>query len=493
MASLNMKAADKAKTTNQSGATAYEMPVEERLATCVLSSFVAEPRYYGGNCLDDLVADATEAAEKDPVFVAKLAVYARREMNMRSTSHVLCSALAHATRGRAPEEVRRAISGCVVRGDDVTEILAAYLSLFGKPLPNPLRRGLRDALGDATPYQIAKYRSESRGVKMADAIKMLRPKPRNDRVAEAFAACVGGTLEMPRSWETEVSSRGNTAEAWDDLFYNGGLGYMALLRNLSNISACGARCIPDAAERIADPIRVANSRQLPFRFLSARDALMSRGADEILVVAVEKALEESVKSCPRLPGRTVVAVDVSGSMGSPLSKDSSVTVADVAALLGAVVANRSDDAVVYKFANGAERVELDRSLPVLAQSDALRGTGGWTDMSSVFKEMALGRIVADRVIFLSDNEVNAWSDGQSGWWRGNGTRTLQSYMDEYRSHAGAKIWMHGWDLQGYGTSQVDGRARNTRLAGWSERGLEFISRSETGIGGMVDEIRAYEI
>lgn len=77
----------------------------------------------------------------DAQFVANLAVFARREFNMRSVSHILTAYLAHETEGKP--YTRKTVKAVSLRGDDITEIMACYLSLFGKPIPNSLYLGDR--------------------------------------------------------------------------------------------------------------------------------------------------------------------------------------------------------------------------------------------------------------------------------------------------------------------------------------------------------------
>src|SRR5690606_26052210 len=73
------------------------------------------------------------------------------------------------------------------------------------------------------------------------------------------------------TWEATSGWLGGPmdAAAWTALI--GSMGYMALLRNLRNFDRAG---VPDevtegVAARLADPVQVTRSRQLPFRFWSA--------------------------------------------------------------------------------------------------------------------------------------------------------------------------------------------------------------------------------
>ena len=453
----------------------------------VLTSFVNEPKYYGDNT-PELLALAAKMARFDGLFVAKLAVYARTVMNMRSSSHALCAVLAHEVKGA--EYVRPAVTRCVVRGDDVTEMLAAYYALYPyEALPNSLRRGLRDALDRMDDYAFAKYRMEDRSVTMADAVKLCHPRRR-----EVTRALLAGELKRPTSWETELSARGNTAEVWESLLAEDNVPYMAMLRNLRSMVAVEPANLDRALTRLSDPRAVAASRQLPFRYWSAYRSVERTASGKVLA-ALRDALDASVANYPHLPGKTVVAVDVSSSMLCPLSRRGSVTYADVAALLGACVVRLSDDCVAYTFAGDACRVPAVSGASVLETMHNLRGHGGCTNMRAVFEAMERDRVNADRVVMLSDNEVNRDTSGYGStftWLRNSGKQCVQECMDAYRQRVGHRVWMHAVDMAGYGTTQFAG-ADTTFTAGWSEKVLSFMSLAESGTGSLVAAVEAVEL
>ena len=85
---------------------------------------------------------------------------------------------------------------------------------------------------------------------------------------------------------------------------------------------------------------------------------------------------------------------------------------------------------------------------------------------------------------LSDNECNSSYDGFD--------KTVQGLVDEYRSKYNRDFWVHGVDMQGYGSQQFCGSQFNL-IAGWSDSVLPFINLAERGIGSLVSEIAKYEI
>ena len=321
MAKFNQKNTN--KTENRDGFPAYRMKLKEQLVSAVLTTMFGEPKFYGSTD-SDIVKLATQCAATDPAFLCKLACYARSENNLRSVSHVLCCVIAR----EAHEYTRRTVRNIVVRPDDMTEILACYKQMYGKPFPNALKRELAQVIQRFDEYQLAKYKG-SGAMKLRDVLRITHPVPKDAQTEALFKKVLDDTLETPYTWETELSAKGNTKEVWNELIASGKVGYMALLRNLRNIIKSGAEITP-VLQILSDPERVRKSRQLPFRFYSAYLTL----SDENILSgnthrALEKALEVSVENMEQIPGRTLIAIDVSGSMGSRISRRSEVRCCDI--------------------------------------------------------------------------------------------------------------------------------------------------------------------
>ena len=493
MARFNRKNSE--KIPNKEDFPAFRMKEKEQLAAAVLTSLFGEQKYYGSTDMD-IVRLATRCAAADPDFLLRLACYARNEANLRTVSHVLTSVIAH----EAPEHTRAAVRNVVVRGDDVTEIMACYLSLYGKPFPNALKRAVANAVRGFDEYALAKYAGSGRAMKMRDVLRITHPKPQDEKTAALFKKVLDGTLETPYTWETELTERGNTAEVWNELIASGRVGYMALLRNLRNILKTGADVDP-VLTLLADPEQVKKSRQLPFRFYSAYRAV----ADEELMTsrihaALEKALEASVANMETIPGRTLIAVDVSGSMGSPVSAKSDVRCRDIACLLGVLSSRLCEDAEVCYFdapncfsglpgGRGFMVRRYDKTDPILLNCGIIAFRGGGTQMDlpllyALEEDPEAAERPFDRVIYFSDNQCNHYS--------GDIRQTVQVMADKYREKYNPNLWIHAVDLMGYGTQQFIG-ARFDLIAGWSERVLPFITLAEKGLDTLVDHIAQYPI
>lgn len=469
------------KTVNKEGHVAYKMPEKEKLVTQVLTSFFNEEKYYGDNS-KEIVETAKKVIKKDPKFVSNLAVYARKEFHLRSIAHVLTSIVANAEESKC--YIKRTVDGVVERADDLTEILACYISMFGKPIPNGLKKALASNLKRFNEYSISKYNGGSKKVKFKDILKLTHVKPENKEQEKLFNKILNDNLETAVRWETELSAKGNTKETWEELIENKQVGYMAMLRNLRNIFNAQPDNISKVYDKLSDKEEVLKSKQLPFRFYSAYKEIskLPIATNKILDV-LEKAIEYSVSNMRKIKGITVIAFDVSGSMNSRISSKSDITCYDISRLLAILASKICDEYIIYSFDNVLHKENVSTNCPILSTMSTFDKCGGGTDLCLPLKRMlSPTKIKADRLIMLSDNEIN------SSW--GGFERTCQSLADEYRKQVNPNLWIHAIDLQGYGTQQFIGDKTNI-IAGWNEKILEFIDLAEQGISNQVKMIEDY--
>lgn len=470
------------KTTNRSGHVAYSMTDKAKLVTQVLTSFFNEKKFYGDNSVD-MAQTIQRVIKQDADFVSRLAVFARREFNMRSVAHVLTAYLAHEVEGKP--FARKTVRGICLRGDDATELMAFYLSTFGKPIPNSLRKGIEDVFGGFDEYTLAKYKGEGNTVKMRDLLMLCRPAPKNDAQSAMWKRLLEGNLAVPVTWETQLSANGNNKATWEKLIDSGKVGYMALLRNLRNIVNANPANIEKVWAQIENPDAVRRSRQLPFRFLSAYKALEGqRRVGSRAFDALENAVDASIGNIPKLPGTTVIAVDTSGSMGGPVSAKSDVKCVEIGMMLGLIANRICDNSIFYTFDTMIAKYPLSRRAGILDTCIRHAHAGGGTNMGLPFEAMIADKVNADRVIIISDNECN----GGYTWYS---NKTMQTLAEEYRRESGNNIWVHAIDLQGYGTQQFHGD-RTNMIAGWSEKVFDFILLAELGEGTLEKTIAAYE-
>ena len=121
--SFNSMLREQSETKNYEGEKAYVMSPEMELYTAVVTSTLSN-KFYEKN--DERMLRIFNLVKKvSPVFVAKLAVYTRNEMNLRSVPLLLITLLAKIHNG--DNLVARTVEKCVLRADEIMELLMCYL------------------------------------------------------------------------------------------------------------------------------------------------------------------------------------------------------------------------------------------------------------------------------------------------------------------------------------------------------------------------------
>lgn len=464
------------KTVNQSGHEAYKMTDKEKLVTQVLTSLFNEDKFYGDNS-KDIVETARRVITEDPRFAANLCIYARKEMHLRTISHVLLGELAKASSGKP--YVRRAINQSIERADDMSEALSYYISAYGKPIPNSMKKGIADKFLCFDEYQLAKYNRKGE-VKLKDILCLVHPRAKTEEQNDMFKRLLEDRLETPVTWETQVSSRGNSREVWEELIENNSLGYMAMLRNLRNIIKAEVSNINRVYETLSDRQKVLRNKLLPFRYYSAWKTLRQEGIGTSKVFdALEMAIKYSTQNVNRLQGKTFISADVSGSMNSRISERSDTTCSEIALLLMSMANYICEETITTTFDTELYMNSLSTQGGIIANANSIRVSGGGTDISLPIRYLLQNKIYVDRIIILSDNEINS----------GYGA-VCQKYVDEYRRKINPGVWVHAIDMMGYGTQQFAGERVNI-LAGWNEKILGFIHQTEEGTVSLIGKIENY--
>lgn len=494
------------KTTNAAGGSAHKLPDHEKLMTSVLTCFFKEPKYYGDTS-DDIIKTARKVINKDPEFVAKLACYARNEFHMRTVSQVLAAEVAKGAKGN--KIVRRMTRKVIERPDDITNILAYHFDTWGSrkddkgnsknPVPRSLRRGIADIFPKFDEYQLAKYKQEDKAVKLKDALLIARPKPINQEQYQLWNRLIEGKLATPETREAILSEKGQSRETWEEFIDSGKMGYMAMLRNMNNFIKYGVsdRHLDKVISRLADEKQVARSKQLPFRFFTAYKMLTrdqrTHPKYKDMVKALEEAMKHSAKNMPFLPGTTYLTADESGSMNSPVSAKSVVTMIEIGNLLMSIADGFCEKAIVSVFGDRTERVKLSKNVGVLSKMEKVQRVGhevGWsTRLATAFEDLNKSGEKVDRVVVFSD--MQAYEE-TLGWYRSGSATDVDHQVQQYRRNVNKDLWVHSIDLSGYGTVKTKGPKTNL-IAGWSDKVLEFIKLAEDAEGTLIDRIRNYQI
>ncbi len=392
-------------------------------------------RFYTSNediCkrLESDIINLVKAGKSD--YVANVILYAREQAMMRSIPILATVYFAKALRetGVAFPQLRRLVQMVIQRADQVTDTYAVALEVFGgkNKVPMALKRGVADAMNKFTEYHFGKY-NRAAGVTFKDVVRIVHPEPKDEVQSNVFKKILEDKLAVPYTWETELSMNGQLpqevqktkAQIWAELVKSGKLGYMALLRNLRNIIQSGADVTAEVAQRISDPEQVLRSKQLPFSYIKAFDAV--KDAPTQLKWAVSEALDASCANIPSLGKNVWIIVDGSGSMlGSHYygRANTSETLGDcpfqTAAVFCAALVKSSKEATnvaVTIFSDNAKMVDLNPRDTTTSMVDRLvkMVEGGGTNLQAALNLKSKLGFEPDTVVILSDMEVNSLSTG----------------------------------------------------------------------------------
>ena len=482
---------------NYEGARAYAMTPELELYSAVVTASLSDTFY---EKQDERVDRIVQLIRKvSPEFVARLAVYTRTEMHLRSIPLLLLVELAKIHNG--DDLVARAVEKTVLRADEIMELLMCYQwrnpsgdarKKLGR-LSRQIQNGLQKAFNRFDEYQFAKYDRDGLEVKLRDALFLVHPKAKDEQQQAIFDKIVNRQLEVPYTWETELSSLGQqrfdseekkqeaVREKWEELINSGKLGYMALMRNLRNMLQADVSLLEmqKVASRLSDAEQVAKSKQFPFRYLSAYREIEKVNSAQ--TATLMNALEAAVKcSASNIEGfdentRVLLASDVSGSMWSPISQRSTIRNYDIGILLSMLLRSRCKQVVAGIFGEDWKVVNMpsDNILMATRQLERLGNTMGFsTNGYKVVNWLMEQNMMMDKVMMFTDMQM----------WDSTGRhQEIEDSWKTYKKMApNAKLYL--FDLVGYGQLPMRLAEPDVYLiAGWSDRVFDVLSAIDKGV------------
>jgi 60 kDa SS-A/Ro ribonucleoprotein len=489
-------------TPNLAGGLSFRVDPEMELYLRACAGLLQD-RYYD-KASDQLAGVKNLIPKCDPEFVLKLATYVRNDMLLRSMPVVL---LAEVSRhpDLPPGMIRKYVPRIIQRADEPGELLSYWMQMNGskKKMSMGLRKGLNDTLPKFSEYNLQKYNRDG-NVKLRDVLRIAHPKPLDEKMSDLWKRTIADELATPETWEVEISTKGSTAENWNEIAPK--MGFMALLRNLRNFVQKGAdKAIEIAIKKLTDPDEVERSKQLPFRFWSAYKALGGNitprsywwGGSETtvpkndrLLDAVITALDLSLDNVEPFDGSTAIFVDLSGSMDSKLSDKSDTSYKEVASLMGAMARRLSKgETYVGGFADNFAWVSLSKHDSVMTNMKKIIGTDvGSSTLAYKCIQALLRGIDVDRVLLFSD--MQCYGETQYGWW-GTGEQLAPLWKKYQTTHP--KSVLYSFDLASYGEPQFpQDETKVFQLSGFSEKVLDFIKYTEDS-KVVLEKIRAIEV
>lgn len=532
---------------NEMGEQAFKLQAKEELISTCMTTFLQGGYYEAESEETRRINDKLK--EVDPLFAAKLAIYVRKNGNMRSVSHLIASSIAERVSGS--EWGKRFYEKIIVRPDDMSEILSCYSVMNGmdlkniRKIPNSMKKGFKKALEKLDAYQIDKYKMKRRSVSLIDLINIFKPKG-NDKNKKAFEYIIKGkslsTLSASKILEKELSKSGQNAFNEDEklklkreaicavLENVNGMPIMNLLRNLRKIILYAPSKVDEACLQLCNEEKILNSKLLPFRFATAYGEIekmvfhknKSKGKivfeNEIVcenefiklknkvLDAIEEALQISCKNIPKLEGNVCVLVDHSGSVRgdswnkSRVSAFSQTTRAMIGNLFATMVAYVQDNVYIGLFGNKLIHAPIDRSKKMLdfnkESYDLGAQCGGATEQGiyDFFRNVVEAKKKIDNIIIFSDCQIG--KNGSTQWYGSLHTERSETFQDLIKEFQKLNPLCNIVVVninQTKGNSVFHKKQRILNIAGWSSNIFDILKTNLKGFDAMIEEIEKIEI
>lgn len=388
--SVNPKDFDTAPTTYEGGKAAV-VGVYEQLRRSVLACLLWENTFYESG------VEITERIKNlvglnDTESVADLAVEARKTMNLRHVPLWLIVSMLAEKRHRAA--VGNLIPRVISRPDEMGELLSLYWKNSGKvPLANQLKKGLSKCFDLFGEYSFAKNDSKKSAVRLRDVMFLTHPKPKTKEKEELFKRIANDEMETPDTWEVALSSGAGKRETFERLMKEKKLGALAFLRNLRNMKESGV-----SEELVKEYFSTVDfSKVFPFRFISAANAVPEWKK------FIEPAMLERARKMEKLSGKTIVLLDVSGSMFNNVSDRSELDRIDMANGLAIILREICEDIEIYTFSDRIASVKPNRGFE-LAHSIRTSQEHRSTYLGKAISWLNINSR-ADRLVILTDEQA----------------------------------------------------------------------------------------
>ncbi len=436
MSRLNSKSKTDAYT--HEGAPTVTVNAKEQLARTVMSCMLWESTFYeDGVSIADRIKALIPQVKADDVY--NIAVKARNESKLRHVPLLIAREMARIQSHK--HLVAKLLTEIIQRPDELCEFLAIYWQEKRQTLSGQVKKGLANAFKKFDEYSISKYNRDNK-IKLRDVLFLVHPKPDNDKQQDLWNRLVKDELKIPDTWEVEISKNKSNKDSWERLLSENKLGGLALIRNLRNMTE--AKVSDEKIRKALSEMKT--DKIIPYRFIgSARYA-------PTFEPELEQALFKSIQSKEKIKGKTVLLVDVSGSMDSPISDKSDLMRMDAGCGIAMLARELCEDVKIFSFSSNLAVIPARRGF---ALRDAIVTSQGHASTQTGEAIQAINNGTEyDRMIVITDEQSHDTVPNPKG----------KGYIINVSVHQNGI---------GYGPW--------THIHGWAESVLDYIAQSEKSI------------
>lgn len=489
--SNSVKVTKATDTVNEAGGQAYALSDKAALAQYAMTGCF-NGTYYTSD--QEQLKKTLELAKKvDTAFVAKLAVYARQKGLMKDMPAVLAAVVA----GKDADLLSKIFPKVV----DNPKMLRNFVQIIRsgvtgrKSLGTRPKKLIQAYLEGLTDEQLFKA-DIGNDPSLQDIIKLVHPRPKDkkrnamyaylldkeynkrDLLAlakqfEAFKKDMNGEIpDVPFQMLTALPL---TDEHWKTIASNATWNQIRMNLNTfarHNVLKDSA-AVSVLAEKLGNPDQVKRAKVFPYQLFTTFQN-MNSDVPTKLSIALQKAAETACENIPEINGQVYVMVDVSGSMGSPVtgfrgSVTTKMRCVDVAALVASAILRKNPEAKVIPFDTRVHSARMNPMDSIMTNASYLaKFGGGGTYCALPLEQLNREQAKGDLVIYVSDNE--SWVD--SG--RGRSTATMTAWNEFRKRNPNAKLVCI--DIQPYASTQAHDRADILNVGGFSDQVFDVIAK-----------------
>ncbi|MGF6494668.1 60 kDa SS-A/Ro ribonucleoprotein [Luteibacter sp. 621] len=507
--SARTTAGPQTNTVNEAGGTAYLRDPRAALAQYAVTGCLNGTYYASEHA--QLAKALALCAAVPAEFVAKVAIHARQHAHMKDMPALLLAHLASRDGGALEKAFNRVIdNGRMLR--NFVQIMRSGVT-GRRSLGTRPKRLVQQWLEQASTMSILAA-SVGTEPSLSDVIRMVHPRPADagrealyawllDRphvplvlpaevqAYECFKADPTGTPpDLPREF---LASLPLSAKQRKVIALRGS--WQATRMNLNTFARHDLfkdKAFTQAiAWRLRSPQAIREARVLPYQLMVAYRAAEG-SMPRVIADALHDALETATSTVPVLSGRVVVAIDVSGSMASPVTgyrkgATSVATCVEVAALIAAALKRANRGVRIIPFNHAVVPYRARSTVGVMEQARELAKlvTGG-TAVSAPITQLVAEKAKVDLLVIVSDNQ--SWFDVRN---MQDGTAAMQAWIALKALNPQARLACI--DLQPYATSQFDGHDSDIlHIAGFSDAVFGLLANAADTEGAMrwVEQIEA---
>ncbi len=517
---------------NEAGGTAYDMGAEHGLAQLAATGCFGHTFYATADVQLEKVLKLAEKCSSD--FIARTAVYARKQAFMKDMPALLCAVLA------ARKDPLLNLAFPLVM--DNARMLRNFVQIMRsgvtgrKSLGSGPRRLVRQWIVGRNFNRLFRD-SVGQDPSIADVIKMVHPKPQTKVQTNLFKYLIGKPLTheekavLPplvieyenyklRKKDERIDEDVTVPEVPFQMLTALGLGtkeWTEIARNAPwqmtrmNLNTFKRHKVFEdpamvtlVADRLKNPELVHRARVFPYQLFMAFHA--TRDVPHDVSEALQDALDASLDNVPAIDGQVYVFPDVSGSMSSPVTggrkgATTKVTNRMVAGLVASALLRTNPKTVIIPFDGTAHEVRFNPRDSVMTNAEILgKWQGGSTNLSAPLNLLNAKGLTGDLIVYVSDNQ--SWvdsNDSYGGAFYGRSassgpTGTMQAWEHFKRKSPNAK--MVCIDISPHTSTQAKERDDIFNVGGFSDSVFNFlgaVAKGQASKGFWVDQIKQVEL